>query len=170
MRSWPEDPNMLRRKLDNQRPAHHDRQRKVKTKRERDEWMSEAHLACIRQLWCTKCGTNVDIEAHHLRSGPAKKWRGYGLRTVDAWVLPLCRWSCHPEADRAGARGELRFYADFGFFDPYGCADMMWRATGNVELMRNILRAHQLQAEERKAEEVEKLSAKLNRMLARRKP
>lgn len=141
---WPQDPNILRRRLGNFRPTILERSTRPKRDwRAARPGMSEAHLDDIRQLPCAVPGcTERDIEAHHLLSGPAKRERGLGIKATDRWSLPLCRWLHHAEVHRRGARSEHLWFQSFGL-SPYELAEALWNARGQLETMRGILAEHQ---------------------------
>lgn len=104
--------------------------------------MSEAHLACIRQLPCCVCGGTKHIEAHHLK---ATAERGMGLRSTDKWAVPACGFGgqnhCHEDIERLGSKNEVAWFATKGV-DVLVLAMDLWAASGNVARMREIVIAH----------------------------
>ena len=106
--------------------------------------MSDAHLALIRKLPCSVChiGPGVHIiHPHHLKSGPARKERGVGMKATDKWAVPLCGFVHHREIERLGSRKEYEWFQDRGL-DPYELAKALWLATGDIGRMVQVLVAH----------------------------
>lgn len=102
--------------------------------------MSEAHLALIRKLPCTMCEAISRRDPHHLKSGPARKERGFGIRSTDRWAVPVCRFH-HDEVERGGTRGEAAYFAK-SRLDPYELANALWLNTGNLAAMGRVLIEH----------------------------
>lgn len=108
---------------------------------------SLAHLARIRQLWCTlghERAPQFVIHAHHLQGFPTRKLRGLGLRAPDRYTVPL--WSLrHEELHALGSRNEHAYFDAMGI-DPYALAEALWANTASLVRMANVLAAHQVQA------------------------
>jgi hypothetical protein len=112
---------------------------KAASKKEREQdALREAHLAAVRRLWCVITCDRRLVEAHSLRSGPAKAEHG------PEWVLPVSRLT-HNHIEGLGSRNELAFFEERGF-DPYALAAALWAVTPDVERMGKILEAHQDEA------------------------
>ena len=109
--------------------------------------MSPQHLVHIRLLACACCYVRQGIEAHHLKSGPARRERGVGLKATDRWTLPLCGGPLghHADLERYGSRREEEWFAEFGI-DPHALAIGLWNRRGNVDNMRAVLEAHKRSA------------------------
>lgn len=153
---WPQDLNTPNRVLGNFRP---DRFADVlkrqpappwMKKRERREGNSAAHLALIRQLWCSLGVEREGIEPHHLKGGSARKERGTGMKATDQWAVPLV-WFRHDELERMGSRREFGFFMEQGI-NPYALAIALYANTGDLPRMGRVLVAHQLDADRRKAQ------------------
>lgn len=72
-------------------------------KRETDKpkrWRSPAHLAFVRSRACAKCGSDVALEAAHVRIGGDG---GMSMKPSDWRVVGLCR-DCHTEQHCIGER------------------------------------------------------------------
>lgn len=107
--------------------------------------MSALHLVNVRSLACSVCPVRERIEAHHLKSGPAARERGLGLKATDRWAVPLC-WAHHLELERVtGSKGERAWFARWGI-DCHELAQGLWNARGDQARMDFVLRAHQQQA------------------------
>lgn len=95
--------------------------------RDRREGMSERHLVRIRALQCCVIGCQqADIEAHHLKSGPARLERGIGLKASDRFAVPLCGFLHHNEIEHLGSRREEQWFRDVGINNPYLLAKALW--------------------------------------------
>jgi hypothetical protein len=104
-----------------------------------------AHLANLRRLACAvPCCTGAQIDAHHLKFGPAKPERSFGRKATDRWALPICR-AHHDELEARGSRREPEFWAECGLDAPSLCIGL-WNAKRDAERMRLVLRDHQQQA------------------------
>lgn len=115
---------------------------KWKSKRALRVGNSEAHLALIRKLPCTVCGTRKQvIHAHHLRSGEAVKERGVGMKCLDKRSLSLC-WLHHDELHCVGSRREIEWFRDQCGIDPHALAAALWHCTGEIARMHRVLQAH----------------------------
>lgn len=133
------------RLLNNQRPSKFAPKPKKERARDRREGMSEAHLALVRRLWCVITNErSTKIDPHHLRSGPAAKERGLGLKCTDKWVLPVTR-ATHNQIEGLGSRNEFDFFDAHGI-NPYELADALWANTGSLDAMAKVMEAHQEQA------------------------
>lgn len=127
---------------------------KVKAdKRAAREGNSLAHLAMVRQLWCS-LGNREDrrevVHPHHLQGGPCRKLRGLGRRSPDCWAVPLVWWR-HEELHALGSRHEREYFMDHsgGLLDPYALAIALWAISPHLELAARILDAHQRHATRR---------------------
>lgn len=109
---------------------------------DRREGMSPRHLALIRQLSCCVTGRPGPNDPHHIKSGPAKAERGTSLKATDRWAVPLCR-EAHNAVEDVGSRNEEEWFRARGIEDVVALATDLWAATGNLELMRAVVWAHQ---------------------------
>lgn len=138
----------------NFRPTAYERATRPRRERARDRraGMSKTHLARIRKCLCAnpECYRRTGIHAHHLQSGPARPFRGAGLKAVDRLAVPLC-WECHADLHRYGSRRE------FGWFDtrglnPYLLANALWNKSrdrdeeNSIEDMAAIVEMHKRNA------------------------
>ncbi len=115
---------------------------KPRSWREKRTGMSAEHLARIRLLPCCVCPENRDIQAHHLKSGVASKFRGVSLKAPDMFAVPLCALH-HEEVERRGSRRELEWFQSKRLMDPYALADGLWNATRRgLAPMRAVRDAH----------------------------
>lgn len=98
---------------------------------------SEAHLAFIRQLPCLVTGTNIGVDAAHIRL-PAiqygKRPVGTGEKPDDRWAVPLCR----EEHTIQHSMSERAYWALRGK-DPLPIAMALWGVSGDTELGELIL-------------------------------
>jgi hypothetical protein len=99
--------------------------------------MSEDHLACIRKMPCCVSLRMPGGEAHHLKSAGG---RGMGLRSEDRWALPMAHDE-HMELERIGSRNEEAWFRERGV-DPLILAADLWKATGDVARMTEVLIGH----------------------------
>jgi hypothetical protein len=106
--------------------------------------MSAAHLEAIRQLPCSLCEERRGIQSHHLKSGPAARERGIGMKATDRWAVPLCI-DHHAEVERLGSRREREWFLRWAI-DPHLLAQALWNAKGEPVRMDFVLRAHKQQA------------------------
>jgi hypothetical protein len=120
------------------------KQQKRERPRDQRPGMDPEHLANIRKLPCCLCGERRMISPHHLRSGPARKERGLGLKCTDRHTVPVCI-PHHAEIERAGSRNEIAYFAGHGI-DCHALAEGLWVRRGSVENMLRVLQAHQLAA------------------------
>jgi|ERR1700680_53397 len=89
---------------------------------------SDAHLAMIRTLPCIIPGcTARRVDPHHLLAGPCARERGVYLKSRDRHALPLCR-EHHNAAHARSSHGELKFFRDHGYQDPYALGDSLYAA------------------------------------------
>lgn len=83
--------------------------RKQGKERRASRWRSPAHLKWIRGFHCYRCGSDVNIEAAHVRIGSGA---GMGQKPDDWRCIPLCSpmdgSGCH---DRQHQIGERTFWA-----------------------------------------------------------
>lgn len=117
---------------------------KWKSRRQLRVGNSEEHLALVRQLWCTLGTERYRIECHHLKSGPALKERGVGMKATDRWAVPLF-YARHWDLENIGSRREFDFFMEHGI-NPYDLANALWANTGDLVRMSRVLKAHQEQA------------------------
>jgi len=99
-----------------------------------------AHLACIRQLPCLKCGMEPCGEAAHVRlnSSAFGKRQALGARPGDEWAVSLCR-ACHTgDPDSQHKIGEREFWDRLGI-NPLLVARELWEASGDVVRMRAVV-------------------------------
>jgi hypothetical protein len=130
-----------KRGLANFRPPLRDRVKVKPSAQQRREGNCEKHLALIRQLPCCVTGRAGPNDPHHLKSGPAAKERGVGMRATDKWLVPLCR-SAHDELERLGSRSEDAWFRAHGIADVVELAAALWHGTGDVERMTRIVQSH----------------------------
>lgn len=120
---------------------------------QRREGNDKAHLALIRQLSCLVCECREGIDAHHLKSGPARAERAFGRRATDRWVVPLCRMH-HDELERLASIHEPEWFAGFGFDNAAVVALALWNATRHAKQaiaydtnrLQRVLDAHKREA------------------------
>ena len=147
-RSWPADLNNLRREYGRFRDpaARYPTKAQKAIKRAARPGNDLEHLARVRQLWCTlghERGLKIDV--HHLQGGPVRKFRGLGLKSPDAWVVPLEHWR-HMELHALGSRHELDYFMENGGINPYVLATALFAISKmGVMTMGRVLTAHQLQ-------------------------
>jgi hypothetical protein len=104
--------------------------------------MSEAYLAAIRRMPSCLSGREPCVP-HHLRSGPAAKERGVGMKATDKWAIPLTPEE-HTGPDgvhSVGSKQEIRWFVDRGVM-PLTLASCLWEAfhsEDNEEAMREII-------------------------------
>ena len=116
------------------------RQRGIKPKKKRQTrpGMSKKHLALIRQLPCCVTGWEPCGEAHHLK-GTGE--RGMGMRSTDRWAVPLSH-EPHMQLEGYGSLNERAWFRYHGISDPHALADALWHSSGDLERMKEIVRAH----------------------------
>lgn len=139
-RNWPQE---IRRErvLANFRP---ERRKEARISRQKQrEGNNEAHLVLIRQLVCCipGCTSRPPHDPHHLRSGPAHKERGFGMRATDRRAVPACRRH-HDGAHSVPPSKEVEWFIDMGVEDVHALADALWLAPRTVEAMARIVMAH----------------------------
>ena len=78
-------------------------QRIPKPAKREARWRSPAHLKFIRSFACSMCGSQVNIEAAHVRLGSGA---GIGFKPDDFRVVSLCggQDGCHARQHRIGER------------------------------------------------------------------
>jgi hypothetical protein len=87
---------------------------------------SRRHLARLRLLPCCIPGCRGwPVDAHHLKCGPE---RGGTVRASDNFAVPLCRWTHHTAASRAGvhAAGNEAAWWRAHNLDPLVIASRLW--------------------------------------------
>jgi len=140
MTDWPQIVPRLR-VLDNQRKPLRERSKKKPSAQERREGNNKKHLALIRLLPCCVTLKMPAGEAHHLKSGPAAKERGVGMKATDKWAVPLGHKSHMYGVELLGSRNEFGWFQSHGI-DPYELAAALWAATGDLPKMTKIVLAH----------------------------
>lgn len=128
-----------------------------KAKKAKREGNSARHLALVRDLTCCVCPVNVGVEAHHLKTGPARLERGMGRRASDQRAVPLCA-AHHATLEAMGSRRETEWFADFGYAwleadvineehsQIWDLAEALYRVSGNLDAMKLVLQAHKMMA------------------------
>lgn len=114
--------------------------KKEKSFHEEREGMDSKHCALLRLMPCCVSLVQPAGTVHHLKSGPAMKERGVGMRATDRWGIPMT-WEMHQEIERIGSRKERQWFLDRGV-DPHDLAVSLWNGTGDLERMTKILVAH----------------------------
>jgi hypothetical protein len=111
--------------------------------RDRRPGMSPEHLANIRRLPCALCGSTYNVEAHHLKSGPARRERGIGLKATDRYAIPLCGGPTghHADIESYGSRREEEYCLQYNM-PPYSVAQGLWNKRGSLTGMLAVLQAH----------------------------
>lgn len=128
--------------LPNFRPGVSERSKRKPSAQERREGNSERHRELIRLLPCCVTGQEPGGQAHHLKSGPAAKERGVGMKATDRWLVPLCHEAHINGVERVGSRLEVEWFRARGIADPHALAKALWDATGDLPRMRAIVLAH----------------------------
>lgn len=126
----------------NFKPSLSERAKRGPSAEERREGNSARHRELIRLLPCCVSGVEPAGTIHHLKSGPATKERGVGMRATDKWGLPLTYEEHLNGVERVGSRRELEWFQAHGIADPYGLAKALWDASGDLPRMRAIVLAH----------------------------
>lgn len=98
---------------------------------------SKEHLALIRQLPSCVSG-RTPCDPHHLQ---VKGERGMGLRARDKWCVPLTRDE-HDHLHSVGSRNELAWFKAHGIENPYKLAQALWKASPNLQKMKDVVEAH----------------------------
>lgn len=119
-----------------------ERAKKKPSAQERREGNSKRHRELVRLLPCCITEQEPAGEGHHLKSGPAAKERGAGMKATDRWLVPLCHEAHINGVERVGSRRELEWFQARGIADPYALAKALWDATGDLARMRAIVIAH----------------------------
>lgn len=127
--------------LANFRPPVRERTKVKPSAQQRREGNCEKHLALIRELPCCVTGRAGPNDPHHLKSGPAAKERGVGMRATDRWTVPLCRVA-HDEVERIGSRHEEKWFRENGIPDVVELAAALWNSTGDLKRMTKIVQSH----------------------------
>ena len=109
-----------------------------------------AHLVLVRRLSCAVCPVTSGIDAHHLKSGPAKNERGLGMKATNRHVCPLCRYH-HDEVEALASTREPEWYASYGYSaahntSPYAYVLALYRCGSNEERMRQVHMAYKAAA------------------------
>jgi len=89
------------------------------------------HLEAIRQCPCVACGQDPAGEAAHVRMG---SHAGMGRKPEAKLTVPLC----HAHHMEQHSVGELTFWTALELA-PTVIAERLWRAQGNVEMMRAMV-------------------------------
>lgn len=126
----------------NFKPSLRERARKKPSLQERREGNCEQHASLIRALPCCVTGITPAGTIHHLKSGPASKERGMGMKAPDWWGVPLCEDAHLNGVERVGTRNEFSWFQAHGIADVYELAAALWSNTGDVDRMAKIVRAH----------------------------
>lgn len=111
--------------------------KKRKRARDKREGMSKEHVRLVAQLPSCISGLGP-CDPHHLRS--IKEERGVGLRATDRWCVPLTREE-HRQVHTIGSREEVGWFLDRGV-DSRALARALWDASGDLELMEQIVREY----------------------------
>lgn len=112
-----------------------------KSARERREGNDKRHLEVLRKLPCCVTGRVPAGTVHHLKSGPARKERGVGMRATDRWTVPLS-WSAHEELERIASIHEEQWFRDRGIHDVHELALALWHAPKDKAILTSIVIAH----------------------------
>lgn len=146
MKDWPQDPTWPLKVYGNFKPEPDARPRWMR-RREQREGNSNAYLDLIRQLWCTLGPERDNVQAHHLRRGPAAGTCGGrqgGLKSTDRWAVPLV-WFRHEEIDnQLGSHYEAAYFLKRGGILVYDLAAGLWRNRGSYQAMASVLNHQQL--------------------------
>ena len=112
--------------------------------RRRTQWTTvasnPAHLACVRDLPCIRCGQEPCHEAAHIRQNSAAmgKRQALGAKPSDCWVVSLCA-SCHRhDPDALHKVGESNFFDAMGI-NPLLLCVRLYLASGDMPAMRAIV-------------------------------
>jgi hypothetical protein len=114
------------------------KRRKNSDKIKKREGNSERHLACIRKLPCCVTLAMPGGEAHHLKAETGT--RGGAMRSVDKFTVPMAH-DPHMEVENVGTRNEIAWFRERGV-DPLILAADLWKATGDVARMTEVLIGH----------------------------
>lgn len=103
----------------------------------------EKHLAFIRKLPCLVSGSNVNVEAAHIRYSDAEWGKinpGHSRKPDDKWTVPLCA-DLHrlDPINSQHAMNEREFWESHGI-DPLPIATALWAISGDYEAGLNIIR------------------------------
>lgn len=118
---------------------------------ERREGMSKPHLARVRLLPCCITGELEHIEVHHLKSGPARRERGNGLKSQDWWAVPLF-WRFHWRLEQLASCYEHGWFAQYAI-NPHALAKDLWAVSIDGDPfsdsnMLDVLRRHMDEAKD----------------------
>ena len=97
----------------------------------------EKYLKFVRTLNCVICGTNISIEAAHVRMADrsvGKRSTGMGEKPDDKWTLPLC--TTHHRRQHEG--NEAQFWSDCEK-DPVKLALAIWDARDDYSRASEIV-------------------------------
>lgn len=130
------------RGLPNFKASLRDRSKTKPSLQERREAVCERHAELIRQLPCCVTGVKPAGTIHHLKSGPAAKERGMGMRAPDWWGVPLCAEAHLNGVERVGSRQEFAWFQANGIADVYELAAALWRVSPDIEAMNLIVSTH----------------------------
>jgi len=128
--------------IGNFKPSLRERAKKKPTLQEKREGNCEQHAALIRLLPCCVTGQQPAGQIHHLKSGPAAKERGMGMKAPDWWGVPLCEAAHLGGVEKLGSRRELGWFQANGIDDPYELAAALWRASPDFDRMKRIVQSH----------------------------
>jgi hypothetical protein len=117
----------------------------------RRDGMSPSHLARIRTLPCCLTEEIDGVEVHHLKSGPARRERGLGLKSADWWAVPL-HWRTHWRLEKLASTYERGYFAQYAI-DPYALARDLWAVSIDGDPfsdsnMLDVLRRHRAEAQD----------------------
>jgi len=126
----------------NFRPTLAERAKKKPSAQQRREGNDRKHLEFLRRLPCCVTLKMPAGSVHHLKSGPAKKERGVGMKATDRWGVPLSEGAHIFGVELLGSRNELAWFKANGIADPYGLAEALWHARGDLGRMTAIVLAH----------------------------
>ncbi len=128
----------------NFRPARSERERAKRNRKsaqERREGNCDIHRAYIKTLPCAVCLKKPPSDGHHLKIGEASEYRGIGMRAVDRFLVPLCRFH-HDDLESYGSRREYEWWAAYQIIDPVGMANALWDSPKTQETGIKIIHAH----------------------------
>lgn len=94
------------------------------------------HLAYVRALPCSICGSTRDVEAAHLKMRKpeiGKEMPGMAMKADDRWVTALCHYH-HQSGILAQHRvGEQRFWFEIHGRNPFEICERLWIESGGAE-------------------------------------
>lgn len=100
------------------------------------------HLNIVHSLPCVVCGTQIGVEAAHLRMADVSRGKEYtakGKKPSDKWVTPLCARHHREGPDAQHSMSERAFWEMHGI-DPITLCERLWEATGDLEAMMFVVR------------------------------